>query len=65
VAISVDYIGADSDAPTCKTVVGAEVKPLANGTVYKLIRFPKYGYWVSYNRTAGDLPVVTVTIQKQ
>lgn len=64
-AISIDYIGADSGAPACKAVVGGEVAPMANGTVYKLIRYPKYGYWVSYNRTAGDVPIVTVTIQKQ
>lgn len=22
------------------------------------------GYWVSYNRTAGDKPIVTITMQK-
>jgi outer membrane protein assembly factor BamE (lipoprotein component of BamABCDE complex) len=64
-AISIDYLGADSGAPACKAVLGAEVQPQTNGAVYKLIRYPKYGYWVSYNRTAGDTPIVTVTIQKQ
>lgn len=64
-AISIDYVGAGSSAPECRTVVGADVRPGANGSVYKLIRYPKYGYWVSYNRTAGNDPIVTVTIQKQ
>ena len=63
-AISVDYIGLDSGAPECRAVVGEQVPPQANGSVYKLVRYPKLGYWVSYNRTAGASPIVTVTIQK-
>ena len=31
---------------------------------HKLVRYPKAGCWVSYSRTAGDTPIVTVTIQK-
>jgi hypothetical protein len=28
------------------------------------VRYPKEGYWVSYSRTAGDTPIISITIQK-
>lgn len=63
-AISIDFIGEGSGAPGCSSVVGIQVQPMPNGSVYKLIRYAKYGYWVSYNRTAGTSPIITITIQK-
>ena len=63
-AISVDYVGEVSGAPDCKAVLGTQLEHKADGSVYKMIRYPKHGYWVSYNRTAGEAPIVTVTIQK-
>ncbi|HEX8746364.1 MAG TPA: hypothetical protein VF717_04135 [Pyrinomonadaceae bacterium] len=62
-AISVDYVGA-TGAPECKKVTGADADSKADGSKFKLIRYPKAGYWVSYNRTAGATPIVTVTMQK-
>lgn len=62
-AISVDYLGA-TDAPECKKVTGTEADARADGSKFKLIRYPKQGYWVSYNRTAGASPIITVTMQK-
>ncbi len=62
-AISVDYTGG-AGAPECKAVVGAEVTAKADGSKFKMVRYPKEGYWVSYNRTSGDTPMVTVTMQK-
>lgn len=62
-AISVDYLGA-TDAPECKKITGTEADARADGSKFKLIRYPKSGYWVSYNRTAGTSPIITVTMQK-
>ncbi|MBD0370993.1 MAG: hypothetical protein ICV60_09175 [Pyrinomonadaceae bacterium] len=62
-AISVDYLGAIG-APECKKVTGTEADAKADGSKFKLVRYPKAGYWVSYNRTAGATPIVTVTMQK-
>lgn len=62
-AVSVTYLP-KGDAPTATTVLGVEVAAGADGRVYKLMRYPEAGYWVSYNRTAGDMPIVTVTMQK-
>ena len=63
-AISIDYIGDSSKAPTPETVLGAALQAKADGSMYQLNRYPEAGYWVSYNRTAGDKPIVTITIQK-
>jgi hypothetical protein len=63
-AISIDYISDSSKAPTPETVLGAALQAKADGSMYQLNRYPEAGYWVSYNRTAGDKPIVTITIQK-
>jgi hypothetical protein len=63
-AITIDYIGETSGAPDYKTVVGAEVETRADGSMYKLVRYPSAGYWVSYNRTAPPAPIISVTMQK-
>ena len=63
-AISVDFMSGASGIPSCKDVLGAEAEPRADGSVYKMIRYPKVGYWVSYSRTAGDSSTVTITMQK-
>ena len=62
-AISVDYLG-ETSAPECKKVTGSEADARADGSKFKLVRYPKQGYWVSYNRTAGQSPIITVTMQK-
>jgi hypothetical protein len=63
-AISIDYMGNESNPPTAMAVLGEDPTAKANGAVYKLIRYPAAHYWVSYSRTAGDSPLVTVTMQK-
>src|SRR5919107_3261610 len=52
-AVSVTYLGGKS-VPTAKAVLGDEADARQDGSLYKLIRFPKAGYWVSYTRTSGD-----------
>jgi hypothetical protein len=63
-AISIDYIGDNSKDPTAEAVLGTALEPKADGSMYQLHRYPDAGYWVSYNRTAGDKPIVTITMQK-
>ena len=60
--ISIDY--ADGiGAPDHKAVVGTDLE-LNNGSLYKMVRYENLGFWVSYNRTAGPVIIVTITIQK-
>ena len=63
-AISIDFMSGANAIPSCKDVLGAEAEKKPDGSVYKLIRYPKVGYWVSYSRTAGDAATVTITMQK-
>lgn len=64
IAISIDYFGGDSNSPLPGTVLGVELQAKPDGSMYQLQRYPGAGYWVSYNRTAGEKPIVTITIQK-
>jgi hypothetical protein len=64
IAISVDFINGASSVLTPQQVFGSDIEAKPDGSKYKLIRYPKAGYWLSYNRTAGDTPIITVTIQK-
>ena len=63
-AISVDFVTGASEIITPQQVFGGEVEAKADGSQSKLVRYPKAGCWVSYSRTAGDSPIISVTIQK-
>ncbi|MBP6002908.1 MAG: hypothetical protein KA746_05690 [Pyrinomonadaceae bacterium] len=63
-SITVNYSGNLKMAPSTKDVVGEDIKKEADGSIYKLVRYPESGFWVSYNRTAGDDPTVVITLQK-
>ena len=63
ITISADFTNA-SKAITAKQVFGADIEAKADGSVYKMVRYPKAGYWLSYNRTGGSTPLTTITLQK-
>jgi hypothetical protein len=63
-AISVDFMNGATGVITPQQVFGADVETKPDGSKYKMVRYPKVGYWISYSRTAGDSPMVTITIQK-
>ena len=63
-AISVDYMTGATSIITPQQVFGADFDANPDGSKYKLVRYPKAGYWVSYSRTKGDTPIVTITMQK-
>lgn len=64
VTISADFLNPSSSVPTAKQVFGADLEAKADGSIYRMVRFPKAGYWLSYNRTGGASPLTTVTLQK-
>lgn len=61
-AMSISFTG--EKVPTCQQILGLEPFKKENGTYYLLVEYPKTHFWVSYSRTAGDSPVVTVTMKK-
>lgn len=63
-AISIDYMSGANGVPSPKDVLGAEADAKADGSIHKVVRYPKAGYWVSYSRTAGTEPTITITMQK-
>lgn len=64
--ILIIYSDKNANAPKYEDVFGKDVpiKETKSGGIYNLIRYPEAGFWVAYNRTAGDNPMVTITIQK-
>ncbi|HVG28965.1 MAG TPA: hypothetical protein VM864_04520 [Pyrinomonadaceae bacterium] len=63
-AIAVMFTNAGADAISPKTIFGSELVARPDGSMYKMVRYQKAGYFVAYSRTAGDSPLVSVTIQK-
>jgi hypothetical protein len=63
-AISVDFMNGAREVITPQQVFGEDIQAKPDGSKSRLVRYPKAGFWVSYNRTAGDTPMVTVTIQQ-
>jgi hypothetical protein len=63
-AISIDFQSGADAIPSAREVLGGEATARDDGSIYKMLRYPKAGYWVSYSRTAGKSPTTTVTMQK-
>jgi hypothetical protein len=63
-AIALMFTNAGADALSPKAVFGSDIEAKPDGSMYKMVRFTKAGYFVAYNRTAGNEPLVIVTIQK-
>jgi hypothetical protein len=62
VTISVDYTNGVG-APDYRTVVGADILTRPDGSIYKMVEYQAEDFWVSYNRSATTVPVVTITLQ--
>lgn len=62
VTISIDYTGGIG-APDPRSVVGTDLQVEPDGSAYRLVRYEREGYWVSYNKSASPVSVVTITLQ--
>lgn len=63
-ALSVDYVGNESEAPSPEKVMGEAVEAKPDGSMHALKRYPEAGYWIAYSRTGGENPITTVTMQR-
>ena len=63
-AISVDFSSGAREVITPQQVFGEDIEKKSDGSMSRLVRYPKAGLWVSYNKTAGETPIITITIQK-
>jgi len=64
VTISADFLSTGPTVPTAKQVLGSDLEAKGDGSVYKMVRYSKAGYWLSYNRTGGTAPMTSITLQK-
>jgi hypothetical protein len=62
--ISVMFTGDLAGAPAPKSVVGDIIQARDDGGMYKMVQYPKHGFWITYAKTAGDKPMVIITMQK-
>ncbi len=63
-AISANFLRGAQNVPTPKVLFGEELAAKPDGSLYKMTRYPKAGYWLSYSKTAGESPLISVTLQK-
>jgi hypothetical protein len=63
-AITITYIGKLEAAPSAKAVFGEDVPAKPDGGIFKMERYQKAGYWISYTKTGGDDPLIMIAIQK-
>ncbi|HLL73691.1 MAG TPA: hypothetical protein VK421_00225 [Pyrinomonadaceae bacterium] len=63
-AVVVTYLDGGAGAPNPKSIFGSDAEAKPDGSIHKLERYPKAGFWLSYSRTAGDAPLVVVTLSK-
>ena len=63
-AISANFLKGAQNVPTPKALFGAELTAKPDGSVYRMTRYPKAGYWLAYSKTSGDSPLITVTLQR-
>ena len=62
VTISTDYIGGVG-APDYKSVVGEGLLQRPDGSLFRMVQVESEGIWISYNKSAAVVPVVTITMQ--
>jgi hypothetical protein len=60
--LSINYIG--KSAPSPKDIFGTDAEAKADGSINKMVRYPKSRFWISYLKTGGDDPMTVVTVQK-
>lgn len=61
VTISTDYTGGIG-APDYKSVVGEGPLQRPDGSLFRMVLYDSERFWVSYNKSASEVPVVTITI---
>jgi hypothetical protein len=64
IALSFDFSSGAPNIPNPKAVFGSEITPKADGSMYKRVSYTKAGYWLSYNRTAGEQALTSLTFQR-
>lgn len=59
--ISTDYTSG-LGAPDYRNIVGEGLLEKPDGSVFRMVMYDSERFWVSYNKTATTVPIVTITI---
>jgi len=60
--LSINYMG--KNAPSPADILGTAAEAKQDGSINKVVKYPKLGYWISYLKTGGDDPMTIITVQK-
>ena len=63
-AVMVTFIGVLDAAPTAKAVFGENVLPNEDGSFFKMARYPKAGFWISYSHAPTADKMINIAMQK-
>lgn len=63
VTISADYT-AGAGAPDYRSVVGQGLLERPDGSLFRMVTYDSERFWVSYNKSASVVPVVTITLSR-
>ena len=63
-AISATYMGPKVTPPAPKDLFGVDADAKPDGSINKMVKYPKASIWISYIKTGGDDPMVMVTVSK-
>ena len=63
-AIMVTFVGVLDNAPSAKDVFAEEVAANEDGSFFKMMRYPKAGFWISYSHAATADKMINIAMQK-
>ncbi|CAN5340406.1 hypothetical protein BH10ACI2_BH10ACI2_19070 [soil metagenome] len=63
-AVTVTFTGKIDTAPTPAAVFGVDAEVNPDGGIFKMVRYPKAGFWISYNKIPGAEPMIMIALQK-
>jgi len=63
-AVMVTYTGKLDGVPAARDIFGEDAQAKPDGGIFKMVRYPKAGFWISYNKTSGDEPMIIIALQK-
>jgi ABC-type microcin C transport system permease subunit YejE len=62
--IAILFSGNLRNAPAPKSVIGSDIEARDDGGMHRMVQYPKHGFWVSYSKTGGSDPLVSIMMQK-
>lgn len=64
--ISIAYGAEQAECPAYADIFGPTAKAEAkeDGSIFKMVRYEEAGFWITFNKTAGEKATIIITVQK-